>query len=68
MGKLHTDLGKSSVLNLQLYEGYIKVVISIPISVFFLSITAHKVFLKTFLWAIRMKICLFEIWINLQGT
>ena len=49
MVKLYTDLDKNSVLNLQLYEGYIKVVISIPISVFFLSITAHKVFLKTFL-------------------
>ena len=44
MVKLHTDLGKSSVLNLQLYEGYIKVVISIPISVFFYLLQHTKFF------------------------
>ena len=44
MVKLHTDLDKSSVLNLQLYEGYIEVVISIPISVFFFYLLQHTKF------------------------
>ena len=48
MVKLHTDLDKSSVLNLQLYEGYIKVVISIPISVFFFIYYSTQSFFKNF--------------------
>ena len=51
MVKSHTDLDKSSVLNLQLYEGNIKVVISIPISVFFFNLLHYystQSFLKNF--------------------